>query len=102
MLAAVLDSDSDVDLFKKIKSMRKAKSTTANKIDDKTEDIEEHFAGIYKSLYNSVDDYDDLVEVSKIIDSKISNKSVDEVDKVTPELIKEAVKRIKPNKSDPV
>ena len=102
LLAAVLNSDSDVDLFKEIKSMRKAKATTANKIDDKTEDIEEHFAGIYKSLYNSVDDYDDLVEVSKIIDSKISNKSVDEVEKVTPELIKKAVKRIKSNKSDPV
>ena len=102
LLSAVLDPDSDVDLFKEIKSMRKAKTTTANKIDDKTENIEEHFAGIYKTLYNSVDDYDALIEVSEIIDSKISVKSVAEVEKVSPELIKEAIKRIKTNKSDPV
>ena len=57
LLSAVLDPDSDVDLFKEIKSIRKAKATTANKIDGKTENIEDHFAGIYKTLYNSVDDY---------------------------------------------
>ena len=60
--------------------MRKAKATTANKIDDQTEDIQEHFAGIYSTLYNSVDDYDDLMDVAKILDSKISSKCVDEVD----------------------
>ena len=49
-----------------------------------------------------MDDYDALIEMSKIIDSKISDKSVAEVEKVSPELIKEAIKRIKPNKSDPV
>ena len=74
LLSAVLDPNSDVDLFKEIKSMRKAKSTSANKIADQNEDIEEHFAGIYKTLYNSVDDYDDLIDVAKILDSKISNK----------------------------
>ena len=102
LLSAVLDPDSDVDLFKEIKSMRKAKATSANKIDDQTEDIEEHFAGIYKELYNSVDDYDDLMDVAKILDSKISNKCAIEVEKVTPDIVKEAVKHIKPNKSDPV
>ena len=40
--------------------------------------------------------------MSKIIDSKISNGCVTEVEKVTPVLLKEAVKHIKPNKSDPV
>ena len=102
LLSAVLDPNSDVDIFKEIKSMRKAKATTANKIDDQTDDIQEHFAGIYSTLYNSVDDYEDLIDVAKILDSKISNKCVDEVEKVTPDLIKEAVKRVKPNKSDPV
>ena len=102
LLSAVLDPNSDVDLFKEIKSMRKAKSTSANKIADQNEDIEEHFAGIYKTLYNSVDDYDDLIDVAKILDSKISNKCANEVDKVNPDIIKEAVKHFKPNKSYPV
>ena len=102
LLSAVLDPDSDVDLFKEMKNMRRSKATTANKIDDKIENIQEHFAGIYRTLYNSVDDYDNLIEVSKIIDSKISNQSIDEVEKVSPDIIKEAIKRIKPDKSDPV
>ena len=42
--------------------MRKSKVITANKIDDKTMNIEEHFASIYSSLYNSVDDHADLVK----------------------------------------
>ena len=102
LLSAVLDPTSDVDLFKEIKNLRKAKAPIANKIDGETENIEEHFAGIYKTLYNSVDDYNSLIDVANIIDSKISNKSIDEVEKVSPEIIKEALKHIKPNKSDPV
>ena len=102
LLSAMLDPGSDTDIFKEIKKMRKSKAVTANKIDDKTENIKEHFAGIYSSLYNSVDDYDDLIEVSKVIESKVGDKSIEEVDKVTPELVKEAVKHIKPNKSDPL
>ena len=51
LLPAELDPDSNVDLFKEIKSMRKTKATSANNIDDQTEDIEEHFAGIYGTLF---------------------------------------------------
>ena len=40
LLSAVLDPGSDVDLFKEIKSMRRAKATAANKIDDQTEGID--------------------------------------------------------------
>ena len=102
LLAAMLDPDSDTDIFKEIKKMRKSKSIVANKIDDKTENIEEHFASIYSSLYNSVDDYDKLLKVAEDIENKIDDKSIDEVERVTPELVKEAIKHIKPNKSDPV
>jgi hypothetical protein len=49
-----------------------------------------------------VDDYDDLIDVAKILDSKISNKCAHEVENVISDIIKEAVKHIKPNKSDPV
>ena len=101
-MAAMLDPDSDTDIFKEIKKMRKSKSIVANKIDDKTENIEEHFASIYSSLYNSVDDYDKLLKVAEDIENKLDDKSIDEVERVTPELVKEAIKHIKPNKSDPV
>ena len=42
------------------------------------------------------------MKVSDIIDSKINNDSVAEAEKVTPDIIKDAVKHIKSNKSDPV
>ena len=102
LLSAVLDPSSDVDIFKEIKQMRKAKESYANKIDDKTTNIEEHFAGIYENLYNSVDDENNLKDVAKIIESKISEGCAGEVRRVTPDLVREAVKKIKPNKSDPV
>ena len=102
LLSAILEPNSDVDIFKEIKQMRKSKESLVNKIDDKTKNIEEHFAGIYENLYNSVDDENDLREVAKIIESKINGDSAREVRRVTPDLLKEAVKKVKPNKSDPV
>ena len=74
LLSAVLDPDSEIDLFKEIKNMRKANTLSANKIDDKTKNIEEHFAGLYKTLYNSVDDQDSLQDVASI---KLDEKMVD-------------------------
>ena len=103
LLSALLDPDSNLDLHSEIKKMRRSKATTiANKIDDKTENIEDHFAGLYKTLYNSVDDYEGLIKVAEILDSKIDSESNKEVVKVTPALIHEAAKHIKPGKSDPV
>ena len=102
LLSALLDPDSNLDLHSEIKKMRRTKATTANKIDDKSDNIEDHFAGLYKTLYNSVDDYEGLIKVADILDSKIDSESNREVLKVTPALVNEAVKHIKPGKSDPV
>ena len=74
---------------------------TANKIDEKEDNIEGHFATIYNGLYNSVDDHDDLIVVAKEIELNISESSSLEVKKITPVLVKEAARYIKPNKSNP-
>ena len=98
----MLDPESENDIFKEIKKMRKSKLLVANKIDDKTENIEEHFSNIYSALYNSVVDHDELLNVDEEIEIKTKDNSIKEVERVIPELVKEAVKHIKPNKSDPV
>ena len=90
------------DIFSEIKKLRKSKNDVANRIDDKTNHIEEHFAGIYKNLYNSVDDKDDLEQLYKEVENKINNKSVIDVEKVTPNIVKEAVSHLNNNKTDPV
>ena len=98
----MFENGSDYNLFAEIKKIRKAKPVSTNKIDNKTEKIEEHFAGIYSKLYNSVDDQENLKKIADEIESKINQNSAKEVDKVTKDLIGEAIKKVKPDKSDPV
>ena len=53
------------DLFSEVKKMRNYRQSSANKIDDQTENKEDHFARIYSKLYNSVDDKEELIDISK-------------------------------------
>ena len=64
--------------------------------------MEDHFANIYKDLFNSVDDKEDLKSIYKTVDEKIDINSVIDVDKVTPAVVKEAVSHLNNGKSDPV
>ena len=52
-LRACIDNKK-TDLFKAIRSLRRSATTFANTIYGKSEDIPDHFAGIYESLYNSM------------------------------------------------
>jgi hypothetical protein len=74
----------------------------ANSIDNKTENVEEHFAGIYKDLYNSIDDREAVDELYATVESLIDTKSIADVERVTPDVVKEAVSRLNCNKTDPV
>ena len=53
----------NVDLFHGIKKMRNSVPTIANTIDRKCENIPNHFVGIYKDLYNSANEINDLLDV---------------------------------------
>ena len=90
------------DLFKEIKGFRKTKQVVANSIDGVVEDIPGHFRNIYSELYNSVDDAENMGEIKDQIEAKISEFSLADVDKVTPKIVKEAVSKLNPNKTDPV
>ena len=41
-----------------------------NTIDGKSEDIPDHFTGIYESLYNSVDDNRELIGIQHTLNTK--------------------------------
>ena len=73
-----------------------------NNIDGKDENIPQYFANKYENLYNSVDDSNDLLIVEESISQRIKNTDICEVLKITPTLVKEASKKLKPEKSDPV
>ena len=51
--------------------------------------------------FNSVDDRDEILLIAKSLNERISSSNKKEIEKVTPEIIKEALLRVKSNKSDP-
>ena len=66
------------------------------------DDIPEHFTGIYSKLYNSVGDKEELNDIEKEIEEKVIFSELEDVDRVTPRVIKEATSKLRNSKSDPV
>ena len=65
-------------------------------------DTETHFAKLYGEFYDSVKDGDRLISVKQFLSKIIYPSSLKDIVKITPALIKEAVSRIRNNKSNPV
>ena len=71
--------------------MRNYASTIANSINGKCENIPNHFAGIYKDLYDSANDINNLLDVQHALNKNIHSTSVEEAFKITPTVIADAV-----------
>ena len=74
------------------------KQVIANSIDGVVEDIPGHFRNIHSELYNSVDDAKKMAEIKDKIEFKISDYSLEEVNKVTPKI----VFKLNPNETNPL
>ena len=61
-----------------------------------------HFKNKYKQLFNSTNDGVELVKVQAETEALIEERSLEDVLKVTPEVVKEAAHKLKSGKSDPV
>ena len=70
-------------------------------MDGVRENIQEHFKNKYEQLYNSADDGFDLKKVQRETEDLVTEKSLEDVLKVTPKIVKEAT-NMKPGKNDPV
>ena len=90
------------DLFSEIKSFRKSKPVVATSMDGVKENVKEHFKQKYETLYNSADDVFELQQVEAETNAKVNDFSLDDVAKVTPDIIKQAAHKLKSGKSDPV
>jgi hypothetical protein len=71
-------------------------------MDGKSENIPGHFKTIYETLYNSVDDSGDLEDIKTEVEERINLSHINDVNKVTPDLVKEAASHIKDDKTDPI
>ena len=86
-----------------LKEMKKVKSEGRQKQPDHVDgnrgsDIADTFANVYEELYNSVDDEEGLA----VLQDNLVNAGLHatDVDKITPEVIKEAVMKLKTGKTD--
>ena len=90
------------DISKEVRKMRKTALTVSSMIDGVTINIETQFANVYEKLYNLNDDKEKLMTVLQHLNTKIDSGSVTEVEKITPALIKEAISKLKNDKTDPL
>ena len=90
------------DIFNEIKKMRKTKPLIATSMDGNKNQIEDHFKDIYGNLYNSFDDKENITNLLDEVNNGINHSHAYDVQKVTPAIIKEAVKHLKDGKTDPV
>ena len=90
------------DIFKEIRKLRKTAPTVSSMIYGVTNNLEIHFANVYEKLYNSIDDKENLMTVLKHLNTKIDCESVTKVEQITPILVKEAIRKLKNDKTDPL
>ena len=89
------------NIFKEIKKLRSAKPIIATSMDGVTEDIPGHFKNIFSELYNSADDTEELLDVLRQVEERIDDSSIDDVNLVTPDIVRKAAKNLQDSKSDP-
>ena len=93
---------SDTDLFAEIKRQRK------DAVDDVTidgasgNDIPDKFADVYSNLFNRESDSEDIEKIKADIEQEIDDESFSEINKINMARIKDALGKIKSNKSDPI
>ena len=92
-----------MDMFKEIKKQR-----TNNNDDDVTidgaaeDDIPEKFEEVYKSLYNRSSDEEKVENIKNQINNNLGSQNLHEIDKINSVVMKDAIGKIKANKSDPI
>ena len=74
--------------------MRNAPEHVANIVDGESKDIPGYFVKIYSELYNSTDDAKQLRKLSADINKKINFTDFQDVEKITPDVVKEANKEL--------
>ena len=90
------------DIFKEIRKIRRAPPATSGNIDGVSCSIESHFATVYEKLFNSVDDAENLDEVRRYLTKNITDKNLEDVELISPELVGKAINLLKNDKTDPV
>ena len=81
--------------------MRKCKTTVPSSMDGVTENVQNYFKNKYEELYNSADDMIALRDIQEHIEGEISENMIIHIQKVTPDIVKQAAHNLKSGRSDP-
>lgn len=99
LLDACINGDGDI--FKEIKLIRRNVQISSAKMDGENSDIPGHFKNIYSKLYNTHDDNIKMKNIENYIQKSVNIAHLKDVEKVTPNIVKEAARHLNNNKSDP-
>ena len=93
-----------VNIFEEVKKYRGKVKKCSSTIDGEVgaNNIANHFAGIYKKLYNQDQLGDKITNLKAVLDQKISNRDMFEVHRVTESVVRQGLKLMKGNKSDAI
>ena len=95
--------DNDMDLFAEIKRQRANDNEDDVTIDGSSgKDIPEKFAEVYSELFNRCNDDEKIAEMKVKLNTSISQADWVEIEKINSVTIKDAIDKIKSNKSDPL
>ena len=91
-----------VNIFAEIKKFRGTGASCSSRIDDfvGSANISNHFAEIYSDLYNKVEHGEQFENLCDQINSSVGQHSLVQVDRITEDLVRQALKRMKGNKGD--
>ena len=94
--------DKKVSIFKEIKKYRGASKSMSSRVDDEvgSSNIANHFADIYREIYNKVDLDDDFKDLVGQVKQEAAQEDISLVHQVDEDLIRKALKLMKSNKND--
>ena len=102
----VASMEGDVQLLRAMKTIRKGGNSAATELPDTVGgaegevNIAEMFKESYENLYNSASTEQEMIELKAQVQDLIGIACMDEVSKVTGDIVREAVAKLRPNKSD--
>ena len=93
-----------IKLFDAIKKHRGKVKKCSSTIDGEVgaNNIAGQFANIYSDLYNRVEDNSELLDWQQNLDQRISNRDMYQVQRVTEDVVKQGLARMKGSKSDAI
>ena len=93
-----------VDIFSEIKKFRGKVKNCSSRIDDQvgSQNIANHFAEIYSQLYSRHQHDSRFEEMADSINKAVNDHSITEVERITPALVRKALKQMKNGKSDAI